>query len=60
MAETNYTLREVFEAAVLAAHPVGSYLFTSNSADPATYMGGGVGTGERQIPVRLGGRASSR
>jgi hypothetical protein len=40
MAETNYTLADLAKEIILQSHPVGSYLFTSNSADPSTYMGG--------------------
>jgi microcystin-dependent protein len=35
-----YTLTDLAKEIILQSHPVGSYLFTSNSADPSTYMGG--------------------
>jgi microcystin-dependent protein len=36
----SYTLTDLAKEIILQSHPVGSYLFTSNSADPSTYMGG--------------------
>ena len=48
----NKAVEKSVKEAILAAHPVGSFYFSDNDANPAEVFGGGMATYRRGFPLR--------